>query len=96
MLKLAEYPETLQRAAAERAPHEVAFYLRDLAACLHSFYAAERVLVSDAALAQARRALLSAVAQVLRNALALLGVSAPQAMSREVTEVAATTQEQAA
>ena len=96
MLKLAEYPEMLQRAAAERAPHEVAFYLRDLAACLHSFYAAERVLVNDAALAQARRALLSAVAQVLRNALALLGVSAPQAMSREVTDDAATTQEQPA
>ena len=82
MLKLAEYPEMLQRAAAERAPHEVAFYLRDLAACLHSFYGAERVLVDDAALARARRALLSATAQVLRNALALLGVSAPVAMSR--------------
>ena len=83
MLKLAEYPEMLQRAAAERAPHEVAFYLRDLAACLHSFYGAERVLVDDAALARARRALLSATAQVLRNALSLLGVSAPDTMSRE-------------
>ncbi len=94
MLKLAEYPEMLQRAAAERAPHEVAFYLRDLAACLHSFYGAERVLVDDAALALARRALLSATAQVLRNALALLGVSAPVSMSREApadaTESAAT------
>ena len=83
MLKLAEYPEMLQRAAAERAPHEVAFYLRDLAACLHSFYGAERVLVDDAELARARRALLIATAQVLRNALALLGVSAPDTMSRE-------------
>ncbi len=96
MLKLAEYPEMLQRAAAERAPHEVAFYLRDLAACFHSFYAAERVLVNDAALAQARRALLCATAQVLRNALALLGVSAPQAMSRELTDEAAASQEQPA
>ncbi len=96
MLKLAEYPEMLQRAAAERAPHEVAFYLRDLAACFHSFYGAERVLVSDAALAQARRALLCATAQVLRNALAVLGVSAPQAMARELADDAAATQEQAA
>ncbi len=96
MLKLAEYPEMLQRAAAERAPHEVAFYLRDLAACFHSFYGAERVLVSDAALARARRALLCATAQVLRNALAVLGVSAPQAMARELADDAAATQEQAA
>ena len=91
MLKLAEYPELLQRAAAERAPHEVAFYLRDLAACLHSFYGAERVLVDDVALAHARRALLRATAQVLRNALQVLGVSAPASMSRDLAvDLAAT------
>ncbi len=83
MLKLAEYPEMLTRAAAERAPHDVAFYLRDLAAAFHTYYASERFLVDDAALARARMALLAATAQVLRNALALLGVSAPQAMVRE-------------
>ncbi len=83
MLKLAEYPDMLQRAAHERAPHEVAFYLRELAANFHTFYAAERVLVPDAALSRARRALLCATAQVLRNALAVLGVSAPQAMARD-------------
>ncbi len=100
MLKLAEYPEMLQRAAAERAPHEVAFYLRDLAACLHSFYGAERVLVDDAALARARRTLLSSTAQVLRNALATLGVSAPESMSRDAAADASagadTSQEQPA
>ena len=83
MLKLAEYPDMLARAAAEHAPHDVAFYLRDLAALFHAYYGAERFLVDDAALARARMALLAATAQVLRNALAVLGVSAPEAMTRE-------------
>ena len=83
MLKLADYPEMLARAAAELAPHDLAFYLRDLAAAFHSYYAAERFLVDDPALARARLALLAATRQVLRNALGLLGVSAPEAMARE-------------
>jgi len=83
MLKLAAYPDMLSRAAADLAPHDVAFYLRELAASFHSYYAAERFLVDDATLARARMALLSATAQVLRNALAVLGVGAPQAMARE-------------
>ena len=83
MGKLAAYPDMLQAAAADLAPHDVAFYLRDLAAAFHSWYAAERFLVDDAALAAARIALLAATRQVLRNALAMLGVSAPEAMQRE-------------
>ncbi|MES2956598.1 MAG: arginine--tRNA ligase [Pseudomonadota bacterium] len=83
MLELAAYPAMLQRAAAGLAPHDVAFYLRGLAAAFHSYYAAERFLVDDAALAGARLALLSATAQVLRNALGLLGVSAPERMDRD-------------
>ena len=89
MLKLAEYPGMLARAAAELAPHDVAFYLRELAAAFHSYYAAERFLVADAALAAARSALLAATGQVLRNALAVLGVSAPGAMAREAATAAA-------
>ena len=84
MLKLADYPEMLARAAAELAPHDLAFYLRDLSATFHSYYAAERFLVDDLGLARARMALLAATRQVLRNALGLLGVSAPEAMAREV------------
>jgi arginyl-tRNA synthetase len=84
MLKLAAYPEMLTGAAVDFAPHDVAFYLRDLASAFHSYYAAERFLVDDAALARARLALLAATRQVLRNALAVLGVSAPRAMSREI------------
>jgi arginyl-tRNA synthetase len=83
MLKLADYPDMLTRAAADLAPHDVAFYLRDLASAFHSYYAAERFLVDDPALARARMALLAATAQVLRNALGVLGVSAPEAMARE-------------
>ncbi|MDE2372233.1 MAG: arginine--tRNA ligase [Burkholderiales bacterium] len=88
MLELAAYPELLTRAAAERAPHEVAFYLRGLAAAFHSYYAAERVLVERRALARARLALLAATAQVLRNGLAVLGVSAPTAMARDTPSAA--------
>ena len=85
MLKLADYPDMLSRAAAELAPHDLAFYLRELAAAFHSYYAAERFLVEDVALMRARMALLGATRQVLRNALSLLGVSAPEAMAREAT-----------
>jgi arginyl-tRNA synthetase len=83
MLQLAEYPTMLTRAAANLAPHDVAFYARALAASFHSYYAAERFLVDDAALARARMALLAATAQVLKNALALLGVNAPERMDRD-------------
>jgi arginyl-tRNA synthetase len=83
MLRLAEYPAMLTGAAAEFAPHDIAFYLRDVAAAFHAYYAAERFLVDDAALARARMALLATTAQVLRNALAVLGVSAPISMNRD-------------
>jgi arginyl-tRNA synthetase len=80
MNKLAEYPEMLGRAANDLAPHDVAFYLRDLAAHYHSYYAAVRFLDGDAPAMRARMALLAATAQVLRNALAVLGVGAPERM----------------
>ena len=78
--RLAEYPEVLTDAAAELAPHALAFYLRDLAGDFHTFYNADRVLVDDQALKLARLALLSATRQVLENGLKLLGVSAPAKM----------------
>ncbi|MBB5370405.1 MULTISPECIES: arginine--tRNA ligase [unclassified Janthinobacterium] len=77
---LASYPEMLARAQSELGPHQVAFYLRDLAANLHSFYFAEKVLVEDEAVKLARLALVVAARQVLRNGLALIGVSAPTKM----------------
>ncbi|MCS6765941.1 MAG: arginine--tRNA ligase [Candidatus Protistobacter heckmanni] len=78
--RLAEFPQMLAAAAAELAPHAVAFYLRDLAGDFHTFYNAERVLVDDEALKTARLALLAATRQVLRNGLTVLGVSAPERM----------------
>jgi len=80
MRTLAEFPETLQDAAHELAPHTVAFYARDLAAQFHSYYNAERILVDDETLCTARLALCAAVRQVLAIALSLLGVSAPEEM----------------
>jgi arginyl-tRNA synthetase len=77
---LADYPEMLERALGELGPHQVAFYLRDLAGELHGYYNAERVLVDDQPTRMARLALLAATRQVLRNGLALIGVSAPNKM----------------
>ena len=80
MLLLAKYPDMLSAAAQDFAPHDVTFYLRELAAAYHSYYDAERILVDDPLVKQARLALVAATAQVLHNGLALLGVSAPESM----------------
>ena len=90
LLKLAEFPAMLANASATLAPHDLAFYLRDVAGAFHSYYGAERFLVDDVALMRARLALLVATRQVIRNALGVLGVSAPDRMARdaEVSEAA--------
>jgi arginyl-tRNA synthetase len=77
---LADFPQTLQHAAAELAPHIVPTYLAELAAKLHTYYNAERFLLDDEKLKLARLALILATRQVLRNGLAVLGVSAPEKM----------------
>ena len=81
LAKLASYPEVLERALAELGPHQVAFYLRELAGDLHSYYFAHKWLLDDdEPLKLARLALAAATRQVLRNGLALIGVSAPDKM----------------
>ncbi|OYU31188.1 MAG: arginine--tRNA ligase [Comamonadaceae bacterium PBBC2] len=80
MLALAKYPEMLTSAANDFAPHDVTFYLRDLASLYHSYYDAERILVDDEAIKKARLALIAATAQVIQNGLKVLGVSAPAKM----------------
>jgi arginyl-tRNA synthetase len=80
MLLLAKYPDMLSDAARDFAPHDVTFYLRELAASYHSYYDAERILVDDEAVKLARLALVKATAQVLHNGLSVLGVDAPQKM----------------
>ena len=77
---LAAFPDTVAQAAAQCAPHSVAFYLRQLAGEFHSYYNAERILVEEARLREARVALAAAVRQTLANGLRLLGVGAPDRM----------------
>jgi len=78
--ELARYPELIVRAARGREPHLLAYYLRDLAGQLHSYYNATPFLVEEAPLRNARLTLVAAVKQVIYNGLALLGVSAPEQM----------------
>lgn len=80
---IAEFPNTLALAARDHAPHLLCYYLKDLAAAVHAFYNAERVLVEDQEKRLDRFALLAAARQVLRNGLTLLGVSAPEFMTRK-------------
>jgi arginyl-tRNA synthetase len=78
--RLIDFPRIIESAASDLSPHLVAFYLRDLAADFHGYYNASRFLVEDEAVKCARLALIAAVAQVLKNGLALLGVNAPEKM----------------
>ena len=80
MQRLAEFPALISQAAFDLSPHLVAFWLRDCAADFHGWYNAERVLVDDIALKQARLRLADATRQVIANGLDLLGVSAPERM----------------
>jgi arginyl-tRNA synthetase len=78
--RLADFPAELAAAARDLAPHLVTFYLKELAADFHSYYNAERFLVDDAGLQRARLALVAATGQVVKNGLAVLGLSAPEQM----------------
>ena len=80
MVALSRYPELLELASQNRAPQHLVHYLRDTAAAFHASYNSHRVLVDDEPLRDARSALAVATQQVLRNGLALLGVSAPDTM----------------
>jgi arginyl-tRNA synthetase len=77
---LGAFPEIVQNAAGDHAPHQIAFYVKDLAAEFHAWYNAERMLVDDPEVRGARLALAGAVRQVLASGLNMLGVSAPEAM----------------
>jgi arginyl-tRNA synthetase len=78
--RLNEFPEVVEIAASELAPHMIANYLKDLASDLHSYYNAEQFLVDDAKLKLARMALVASTRQVLKNGLQLLGLTAPESM----------------
>jgi arginyl-tRNA synthetase len=74
------YPEALELAATNRAPHVLAHYLRELANTFHTYYNAEQFIVPDPKLRNARLALVEAAQQVIRNGLTLLGVTSPESM----------------
>ena len=78
--KLAEFRDVIDNAARDLAPHLIAFYLKDLAGEFHGWYNAERMLVDEVALKDARVALAAAVRQVIRNGFTVLGVSCPESM----------------
>lgn len=80
MTMLAKYPEILETAALNHTPHLLAHYLTDLARDFHTYYNAHQFIVDDIALSQARLTLISAVRQVIVNALTVMGVSAPESM----------------
>ncbi len=78
--RLAQYPELVQQCAAQRAPHTLVHYLRDLANDFHTYYSAHQFIVDDGAVRDARLTVALATQIVIRNGLALLGVSAPDTM----------------
>ena len=80
LIALARYSEVLEMAALNHEPHQLAHYLRELANAFHTYYNEHRVLVDDDALRDARLNLSLATRQVIKNGLALLGVSAPEVM----------------
>jgi arginyl-tRNA synthetase len=81
--RLVEFPDLVAGAARTREPHRLAYWLHELAGLFHPYYKAHRILQPDRDLMLARLALCTAVGDVLRNGLDLLGVSAPETMTRE-------------
>jgi arginyl-tRNA synthetase len=77
---LAQYPDVVEAAARDLEPHRVVFFALDLAGAFHRYYNRQRILSDDAASTQARLALVRAIQQVLRSALGLAGVTAPERM----------------
>jgi arginyl-tRNA synthetase len=80
MKSLGRYPEVVETAAAQRAPHMLVHYLRDLANEFHTYYNAHMFLVEEPPLRNARLLLIQALRQVIANGLGLIGVSAPDSM----------------
>jgi arginyl-tRNA synthetase len=80
---LTEYPEEVNQVAMKLEPHRIPFYLGELAAQFHHYYNHHRIIQGDRELSQARLILALSIGTVIKNALNLLGVSAPQKMMRD-------------
>ena len=79
-MRLAEYPVIMKSAINELAPHVLVFYLRDLASDFHSFYNAEKILVSNENIKYSRLLLVLAVSMMIKKNLTILGISSPKKM----------------
>ena len=77
---ISEFPEVVNQAAKELAPHQIASYLKDCAAEFHSYYNDSKFLVEDEKIRVARLSLINSAKYVLKNGLGLLGIEAPQQM----------------
>ncbi|MEG1604224.1 MAG: DALR anticodon-binding domain-containing protein, partial [Cloacibacillus sp.] len=77
---ISRFPEEITKAAEETAPHRLAYYATELAEAFHSFYNAQRVLGVEENIMKSRILLMEATRITLKNALDLLGVSAPEKM----------------
>lgn len=80
LVTLSRFPEVIEMAADAYEPHQLTYYLRDLAQNFHTFYDSHKILVDDEALRHARLSLIAVCQQVLRNGLSIIGVSAPEVM----------------
>lgn len=80
MKQLALYPITIEGAARALEPHRITFYLQNLAGLLHNYYFHHRIITDDKPLTDARLVLMKGVRQVIKNALGILGISAPEKM----------------
>jgi len=80
MVTLSRYPEVIEMAAHAYEPHQLTYYLRDLAQDFHTFYDTHKILIDDNELRDARLSLIAACQQVLRNGLTIIGVSTPEVM----------------
>ena len=78
--KLGDFPEEIDQAARERAPHRIARYVHEAASLFHTFYNQCRIIGAEPDVQQARLGLVAATQQVLRRALGILGVDAPEKM----------------
>lgn len=86
--RLTSYPEVLERATADLEPHQIVYYLRDLAGEFHAYYNAHKFIIDDVELRNARLNLIAATRQVLANGLKILSVSAPEKMERDESQLA--------
>ena len=80
LMTLSKYPDVIEKAAISLEPHQLAYYLKELANDFHSYYNVNQFLVKDNVIRNAHLTLIKATKQVIKNGLQQLGVNSPEAM----------------